>query len=98
MPLDVLRSGVSNDALAKIDHTLLVAAFRSDERESIFCYDTAFGIDGDGSDEQYRFVRNAMRFDTNDRAYELARFTMDANDAKHFSNHSRTDPSAFQNR
>ena len=84
MPLDVLRSGVSNDAIVKIDHALLVAAFRSDEREYIMRYDTAFGIDGDGSDEHYIFVHNAMEFGRYDRAYKFAQFTMDANAAKHF--------------
>ena len=68
VPLDVLCSGVRNDALAKIDHALLVAAFRSDKREYIIRYDTAFGISGNGSNEHYCFVRNAMEFGRHDRA------------------------------
>mmetsp|Transcript_25846 Transcript_25846/g.55611 ORF Transcript_25846/g.55611 Transcript_25846/m.55611 type:complete len:115 (-) Transcript_25846:409-753(-) len=59
VPLDVLRSSVSNDALATIDHTILVAAFRSDENEYILPY-TSFGISSEGGNEHYLLVRNAM--------------------------------------
>ena len=68
VPLDVLCSGVSNDALAKINHALLVAAFRSEKREYIMHYDTVFGISGNGSNEHYCFVRSAMEFGRHDRA------------------------------
>ena len=55
MPLDILCSGVGNDALANIDHKLLVTAFRSDEHEYILLY-AYLGINGEGGNEHYLFV------------------------------------------
>ena len=75
VPLNVLRSGVvGNDALANIDHTLLVAAFRSDENEYILPY-MCFGINGKGSDEHYLFVRIAMIVGRLRKVYEVGRFS-----------------------
>ena len=84
VPLSGLRSGISNDAFAQIDHDLLVAAFRSNANEYVLPY-MSLGISDEGSDEHYLFIRNAMPFGRHFRAYDVARFTMDAESGKHLS-------------
>ena len=75
-PFGLLRSGVGNDALARIDQTLLVTAFTTGEDQYILPYSTAFGIDCDTGSKHFLLVRVAARLDKSDLVYEFASLTM----------------------
>ena len=84
VPLDTLRTSVSNDNVASINHELLVSAFKSDENEYILPH-PHLGISDDGGKEHYLLVRCAMRFGKSKMVYKFGRFTNDGSSAGNVS-------------
>ena len=62
VPLGILRTSISNDNLAPIDHELIVSAFKSDDNEYILPYSYLDISDEKNNEKHYLLVRCAKRF------------------------------------